>query len=502
MPRHAIAALCILAAIATDAAADWKPAGRTPVATNTAQPPNVSVRPVAWRDAYDATVRIQCRNGWGSGAVFAVDNQWVWILTNAHVVDAPTCKVEFFRAGHKSTQLHGSLGARLKQGNIDAAVVRVPARHFNGQPPQPLPIGRDPQPGESITTVGCPLADWPALWHGHVTAANGQIVRFRPGSHMVGDFDQMSGRSGSVLCDADGTEIRGLIAWADRASREGMAQPISAVMHALAQTAARHEAQAAQCPPWGCNPRGGGTQPQPPDAGPLFPTLPPEGGGAWSGPAAGAAPRTAGADPRIAELEHRIATLEAERSQLVALWPAIKGMESFYAEAKAQWPKIRSLAEGNPELERLAAKVEVLDSQIQANVDSLAKDFKAELERTQAKTAFDVGSIRDALTERVDRLKDQVVSRETIIDLVRDVAGQKLIHPEASMVEILKTVATDRKDAALELIREELRDLKASAVERAPEAADALAIKYLPPWAALIVSTAIGAWAFVRRAKT
>ena len=92
-------------------------------------------------DCADAVCRLAASDGsCGSGCVFEIDEQWVYVLTAAHVVGGDAAvQCEFWRDGHKSEGLAGRVSRR--NADVDAAVVAVPVASLGGILPSDNPLG-------------------------------------------------------------------------------------------------------------------------------------------------------------------------------------------------------------------------------------------------------------------------------------------------------------------------------------------------------------------------
>lgn len=189
----------------------------------------------AWRDVYEATVRVEVPGAAGSGIVFWVDDRFVWVLTNAHVVGrSRTARVIPFQDGRQLRPASGTVTLRRMDGYTDAAVLRIPRQGWPGRLSfVPLSLAM-PAQGQQIVTVGCPAADWPSLWHGTIKRVYWPHFSFFPGR--AGARDMMSGRSGSAICDVWGTKVIGLLTWYDPSTRNGRAQIIRFVIQRLWET--------------------------------------------------------------------------------------------------------------------------------------------------------------------------------------------------------------------------------------------------------------------------
>ena len=174
----------------------------------------------AWRDAYEATVRVERPGAAGSGVVFHADSRFIWVLTNAHVTGRyGRVRVVPFQRGRQLPAVPGRVTLRVLRESLDAAVVRIPRSAWPGAVRYiPLSLAV-PRPGEEIVTVGCPRADWPALWHGRVLRVAYPVFYFWPGRST--QLDLMSGRSGSAVCDAQGKRILGLFTWSVQGQAAG-----------------------------------------------------------------------------------------------------------------------------------------------------------------------------------------------------------------------------------------------------------------------------------------
>lgn len=427
---------------------------------------------VGWRDCYEACVRIQQGTTFGSGGVFQVDRQSVWILTNAHVVgSAPTVGVEFFRQGYKSQQVTGRVHYRKydTRNDVDMAIVAVPRALFGNAVPRALPLGRDPQPGQQVLTTGCPRADWPALWSGHVVSVQGNIIYMTPGPKELPDGgNMMSGRSGSVICNAEGTEIVGLIAWSN--TTHGMGQRISHVV----RSAVADEAQL--CGPFGCKPQQPPYQQppyqSPPNQGP-WPQLPPEGdGGAASG--------------ELAELRARVASLEQDRQEFVREWTRLKAIAH---QVEQDLPELRRWVQstGDQRLQEAAAYAETLVKQTSTKIDRLETEVE--------KAAGIKGWAQEQLGDLRADLKaygGDLINVRNAIDLVARYRENRA--DDHSAVESIKLTLA-------QTLGELKQDLKSYGTDKAVDAKEAalgslpdLAIKMLPWPLATVASVALWAW--------
>lgn len=157
------------------------------------------------QDQFDATCRITAGNSAGSGCVYQLGSDYALVLTAAHVVQGQqVCSCEFWRAGHQSAKIPAQV--LVADPTIDAASVVVPLAALGGVSPKSIPLGTAgdvPGPGATIQSVGCASGAWATAWQGHVTRVEDGRVYFVPAP--------AGGRSGSVLTDATGSKIVGLL---------------------------------------------------------------------------------------------------------------------------------------------------------------------------------------------------------------------------------------------------------------------------------------------------
>jgi len=164
-------------------------------------------------DCHDATCRM---TSGGTGVAFRNDGRYVYVLTNAHVVDTPPGRktqpggkigMIFWRAGHEAA--HSVVGVVLggyRNQEVDAAMIAVPVQSFFGQPPATIPLAprnRVLKSGETIYTVGSPYNKWIRGIRGHAIGYSSYRLKFRPPPE--------KGQSGSAIFDADGEQIVGLL---------------------------------------------------------------------------------------------------------------------------------------------------------------------------------------------------------------------------------------------------------------------------------------------------
>ena len=220
----------------------------------------------AIQECLEATCRITTGDGsCGSGCVFNVSNEQVYILTAAHVVgQASAAQCEFWRQGHQSRPLAAQVIGR--SAAVDTAFLTVPVASFAGAVPPAVPLAPADfvaRPGDTLYSVGCANGTWATAWEGHALRYEDDSLRFVP--------VPANGRSGSAMFDAEGRQIVGIVRARTGDNTEGLANTVQ-MIYAAMQGADRSSesrsavgpdaawfAQPTQCGPGGCCP----TQPPP-----------------------------------------------------------------------------------------------------------------------------------------------------------------------------------------------------------------------------------------------
>lgn len=184
------------------------------------------------RQCIEATCRIHSGNGVGTGVVFEVRGGELRILTNYHVAEGRSCKVEFWRRGHQSQPISAtskwhafSAGGAFK----DLNVLSIPVSAFGGSVPSVVPLAassRNMTAGSTVASVGCPSGAWPTAWLGHVAKVEPGVIRFRPAPQ--------NGRSGSALFDEFGRAVVGIVGWRDDEGGTGIAMSADYVRDVMA----------------------------------------------------------------------------------------------------------------------------------------------------------------------------------------------------------------------------------------------------------------------------
>ena len=149
--------------------------------------PTASAKFLTLNEIGEASCRVNADDARGSGSSIAQDKQYVYVLTNAHVVgNSQRVTCEFFRYGRKTAPLAGEViwRAYSEQRVLDFALIKIPKSLFGSMPPRIVPLAppshivkRD----DYIASAGCPQGRWLQLWEGHALSTGSQSrVLFTP----------------------------------------------------------------------------------------------------------------------------------------------------------------------------------------------------------------------------------------------------------------------------------------------------------------------------------
>ena len=135
----------------------------------------------------EASCRVNADDARGSGTSIAQDKQFIYVLTNAHVVgNSRRATCEFFRYGRKTAPLAGEViwRAYSEQSVLDFAIIRIPKSLFGSMPPRIVPLAPPThiiKKDDYIASAGCPQGRWLQLWEGHALSTGSQSrVLFTP----------------------------------------------------------------------------------------------------------------------------------------------------------------------------------------------------------------------------------------------------------------------------------------------------------------------------------
>lgn len=183
-------------------------------------------------EAMEATCRISSNSGgpMGTGIAVQAEGEYLYILTNSHVVEGKNRVVcEFWRRGFLSSKLTGDVIFRKRDDNqgIDIAVIRARVGAFR---PTVIPIGNTQLIANSpITSVGVAKGSWPTAWIGHIKdyTDEGNTMLFIP--------SPANGRSGSAIMDEGYNNVIGLLYARNEKGGYGYAMSLKGLQRILTQ---------------------------------------------------------------------------------------------------------------------------------------------------------------------------------------------------------------------------------------------------------------------------
>ena len=170
----------------------------------------------------EASCRVNAEDSRGSGTSIAHDKQFVYVLTNAHVVgNSRRATCEFFRYGRKTSPLAGEViwRAYSEQRVLDFAIIRIPKSLFGSMPPRIVPLAPATHivnKDDYIASAGCPQGRWLQLWEGHALSTGSQSrVLFTP--------PPLGGQSGSGVYTMikGNTHLAAVLTWRVDADKGG-----------------------------------------------------------------------------------------------------------------------------------------------------------------------------------------------------------------------------------------------------------------------------------------
>ena len=135
----------------------------------------------------EASCRVRVSGSAGSGSSIAQDGNYIYVLTNAHVVGSSkraTC--EFFRYGRKTARIPGAVIWKSYSNRTvnDFSIIRLEKAKFGSFPPRIVPLAPPDhvvKQNDYIASAGCPSARWLQLWEGHaLSEASKNRVLFTP----------------------------------------------------------------------------------------------------------------------------------------------------------------------------------------------------------------------------------------------------------------------------------------------------------------------------------
>jgi hypothetical protein len=411
----------------------------------------------------DATCRITAgagreRNS-GTGCVFAIKRDHIFLLTAGHVVEgSDTVQCEFWRKGHKSVPIAARVIARSPEA--DSAILAIPNSSLAGWLPTAVPIapkGLVLRRGEAVTSVGCANGAWPTGWKGHVLEFSATEMYFTP--------TPADGRSGSAVFDAEGQYIVGLLK-ARRKEKGNESEGnygIATYLPALYQ-AFEHKVQ---CPdgacPGGVCPSGDAQwlpwrreqekkQQQPPQYAPQQyapqQQYSPQQGGIW--PSMPSTPPAAAPQPpvNLDPLQKSLEDISAGQKELIELLKQLKTPEPLPVGPLAPLPPVADIDEKKltdeaaqkateaVKLETAAIKAETV--QATETLKEEVADAKAETSRLAGLVAalkdrvadVDIGGLKESFDARLEKisqdLPDDAGLREKVKAYAKDLVVEKV----------------------------------------------------------------------------
>ena len=176
---------------------------------------NVNLTPTQINDRLtrivESTVRVSVSGGVGTGTVFNEDEDFYYILTNAHVVgNSRTVGLEFTKNHFASPRYVGEVEKRslLSGQAFDVAVVKLRKSSIPSHIKLPIMeiAGPNDKPRQLLmVTCGCQAGEMPSVQLTATTKQDDKLIYYLPTSR--------PGRSGSSLVDIEGNKIYGLVAW-------------------------------------------------------------------------------------------------------------------------------------------------------------------------------------------------------------------------------------------------------------------------------------------------
>lgn len=181
---------------------------------------------------FESVVKVHAGNSYGTGTCVNIDENNLYIITNRHVVGtSKTVNVRFYRQGHESSEIGADViwTAYRKNEPVDIALLKVERNKLNWTP-KVVNFELDDKIyniGDTTLTIGCPSAEWPRAYKGHIEKLEGGTYLITP--------TVVPGQSGSVLFNGDGTKAIGLIAWyeEDNGQKYGKAMTAEVIQKAV-----------------------------------------------------------------------------------------------------------------------------------------------------------------------------------------------------------------------------------------------------------------------------
>ena len=202
-------------------------------------------------DCHRATCLIDSGNRLGTGVVFEVDNNNVWILTAGHIATGPTTTAihcTFWNDDNTSVAavVTGKATKVQHTPQCDAAVVVVSRSQFGSYTPTAIPVvdrGLVIPKSTHLFTVVCSRGNPPAINFVRALGYKGSKLAFTPAP--------VSGDSGGGIFNTEGTELLGLVISRAADNTDGLATTMDRVRKYFT-TNITTQPQLPHCGPLGC----------------------------------------------------------------------------------------------------------------------------------------------------------------------------------------------------------------------------------------------------------
>lgn len=178
------------------------------------------------RNISEAACRVTAGNNCGSGTAVHIDEQSVYVLTNAHVTENyRAANVEFWKYGRKVDKpISGRVIWKIKNGFLyDFSIIQIPKTSFKSLPKiaKFIPIDYNLTQNQYCATAGSPRSEWLSIKEGYVLSIDNTSVKFYPipqdgqsGSALFVNINNkpyiagvITGRTGNLARDQNGFSV-------------------------------------------------------------------------------------------------------------------------------------------------------------------------------------------------------------------------------------------------------------------------------------------------------
>ena len=179
---------------------------------------------------FESVMKVRASGGaYGTATFINEDEEYYYALTNYHVTGGKNPDIQCFREGHASIYMQAKViwNAYTPNEPKDISLLAIKKSQLNWKPTIISFLEDDIiyKSGDTIVTIGCPGANWPEAFKGHINKVQGGKYYFTPVA--------LPGRSGSVLFNHDATKAIGLIAWYDPDTDQGIAMTAETIQNAV-----------------------------------------------------------------------------------------------------------------------------------------------------------------------------------------------------------------------------------------------------------------------------